>query len=1201
MELDFEKILQTNERTNQSETLLTEDDLSSGAEETVSKVVQQPAEAGSFADMFGTFLGGLSTKQQNFLNEAIKAQKEADPVGFAKRFGVTSFESPNFINKALYGTEASAPRGLRDVGRAQLELLDSLDSDNNPTEETLRLLPNFDAAAFADLKTAKSDTELAAAQRRRFLQDAGENRSIGSRITDMYDDGLSTGQQYKMLQLKDDAEIDDFLRRQFGKEARLLSPIAVGVDAAGDTIYEKIYQKRVGGQVHRLKVYDEFTGLRGLIADIYERSQNPDGDAAKRINGLIESVGASTINNTLTPSIVLPTLLSIAFPAFGAARLAGLGIKASGGSSILKQMGMALARGGSLAAANLTGQGAERGIAGEEAFQPDALNYADAAIEFGIGFMGPTIFQVMKAFFNEGENPLTKILGRTIAGKQERSAFVDQTARAFGEDFELPAAALLLQKGFGRGFARAIFGLTQGEGAEEFRNRAGKQMFQTIRKEIVDKPVGRLTPNDMRRLHGSYISAYNEQSGKSFIDSPEGINAAKAARENMLDMEQGFRNQAKALYGYIVDSAKSKNLKFEEDFQNILDNRLGQLQKLSTKVQERVVTRVKDDAGKITTEGIDRIPERLAAVANLIERMAPLGKAKSVTTGEFSSVMDQLFTLKTEIKLATDEAGGNIPEAVTMRETLDEMISSVIELPAFTARNSDAKQYFSVANDIYETIGSLKASNFYQQAARDGRTDVFKNFISPLMAGDTDFELDTLITLKNILEFKPELLKTAAVGRTVKGKPGAPLAEIKKNFRKNLTEAAYKRMFASADVGSFLSKFLNTKDLRTADASNEAFAFLFPNKKMREQILDTAVKKQRVDREAALFTDAVQTVNPGDLSSADIAKTFYDKAAQAYAEAPDAGRAMIERYINNYPGSESLPGKNRLLPQLQSDLLQRVLSKATGTVITREGSKEPLVENVVNFNKLQATIAELQKNPFDKEYMDIVLSQGTGLQGVSDINKLLTLAREVGEVFTNLLPASGESIAGAELGMAPTQPGFLNTKTLFDYGYRLLVTRKMADIFLEPFSRDRIEKIINSDALPNRKAEILAGYLIRRRNQKAEEDRTFVNIDGTFYTKENYNGPQKAPIFREFERLKKANENLLPDVLRKQESQAPIRPDVDVTNIQSAPIPEAPVGLNIPAVPATGGQGIAALPAPETVQQLAQVGLPLFGGPSGPG
>ena len=1188
--LDLKALIGNTEPQLPERQLLSKEDLETGQRETASKIVEQPAEAGTFADTFGVELGGLNSAQYRFLSNAIQAQKQANPVAFAERFG----QDDN-----LYSD--SSVISLNDVGRAQQAVLESLDSDNNPTEETFRILPSLDAASFADAKTAKSDTELAAAQRRRFLRDAGENRSIGSRITDMYDDGLTGLQQYQLLQLDDDAEIDDFLRRQFGKEARLLSPIAVGVDAEGETIYEKIYQKNVGGQVHRLKVYDEFTGLRGLISDVYERAQNPEGEAAQRINGLLQSFGASAFNNTFTPSIIIPTLLSLAFPALGAARLAGLGIKGTKqGSTILRQMGNALARGASLAGGALVGQDIERGIAGEDSVvrtgKYDALNYADAAIEFGIGFMGPTVFQAMKALFNEGENPLTKILGRQIAAKEERSALLEQTARVFGKDFEVPAAALILQKGFGRGFARAIFGLTQGAGAEEFRNRAGKQMFQVISKEIADKPVGRLTPNDMRRLHGSYMAAHNDAAAKTLIDSPDGIAAAKQARENLIDMEQAMRNNAKGLYSFISDSAKSKNLKFDEGFQKILDNRLGDLQKLATKVQERVVTRVKDAEGNITTEGIDRIPQRLAEVSDLITRMAPLAKAKSISTKEFSSVMDQLFTLKTEIELATNEIGGNIPQAVQMRETIDEMITSIIELPAFTARNSTAKQYFQAANDIYKTIGGLKASMFYQQAVYDGRTNTFRNFISPFLAGEKDFELDDLIALKNIVEFKPELLIPSAIGRNVGGQAGKPLPDIQKSFRKNLTEGAYKRLFAENDMGSFLRKFLNTKDLKTADVDNEVYKFLFPNKKNREQILDTAIKRENTQREAALFTDAVKVVNPGDLTSTDIAKTFYDQAKQAYSEAPGAGRAMIERYIKNYPGSESLPGKNRLLPQLQTDLLQRVLNASRGTVVVREGAKDAATEDLVSFDRLQKTIAEMQKNPFDREYMDIIMSQGTGLRGVSDINKMLTLAREVGQTFTNLLPASGESIAGAELGMAPTQPGFLKIGNLANYAYRLLITKKMADIFLEPYSRDRIQKIIDSDALPNRKAEILAGYLIRQRNQKADEERTFVNIDGTFYTKENYNGPQKADIFKEYERLKKADEELFPNILRKQEGKAPAQTSINVTNVQSAPIPEPITGLNIPAPAAAGGRGIAALPAPETARQLAQVGLPLFPG-----
>ena len=58
--------------------------------------------------------------------------------------------------------------------------------------------------------------------------------------------------------------------------------------------------------------------------------------------------------------------------------------------------------------------------------------------------------------------------------------------------------------------------------------------------------------------------------------------------------------------------------------------------------------------------------------------------------------------------------------------------------------------------------------------------------------------------------------------------------------------------------------------------------------------------------------------------------------------------------------------------------------------------------------------------------------------------------------------------------------------------------------------------------------------------------------------------------------------------------------NVTLPTVQSAPIPPARTGLNIPAAPTTGGQGIAGLASPATVQQLAQVGLPLFGGSSGP-
>jgi hypothetical protein len=52
-------------------------------------------------------------------------------------------------------------------------------------------------------------------------------------------------------------------------------------------------------------------------------------------------------------------------------------------------------------------------------------------------------------------------------------------------------------------------------------------------------------------------------------------------------------------------------------------------------------------------------------------------------------------------------------------------------------------------------------------------------------------------------------------------------------------------------------------------------------------------------------------------------------------------------------------------------------------------------------------------------------------------------------------------------------------------------------------------------------------------------------------------------------------------------------------SVPSAPIPPTPTGLNISTPTPTAGRGIAALPAPETTRQLAEVGLPLFGGTRG--
>ena len=91
---------------------------------------------------------------------------------------------------------------------------------------------------------------------------------------------------------------------------------------------------------------------------------------------------------------------------------------------------------------------------------------------------------------------------------------------------------------------------------------------------------------------------------------------------------------------------------------------------------------------------------------------------------------------------------------------------------------------------------------------------------------------------------------------------------------------------------------------------------------------------------------------------------------------------------------------------------------------------------------------------------------------------------------------------------------------------------------------------------------------------------------------------EKDRIFKRYDELRRGQSPL--DRLRGDAGDDVITgSNVNLPSLQSAPIPFPVTGLGIPAPAAAGGRGIAALPAPETAQQLAQVGLPLFGGTRG--
>jgi len=271
-----------------------------------------PDEAGSFIDMVGPAIGGNTPAQTKYIRDLIKQEQEKDPNAFLRKYGKVDFFTNEFISDP----------SLSPAGEAEARVLRSLTSLGGVFSDPTDVIPDFNRQKYEELADSKSQTALAADQRRFYLSRAGQNGEIGARITNMYDNGLDETLTFKLLQTQNDDEVNDILQENFGREARLLSPVQVGIDAEGKPIYEKIYQKEEGGQVYRLEIYDDFTDLRTFMLDTL-RAARGDEEAQSRLAEVFENSAAGAVENLASPEVVLP-MLAYAIPGLGQV---GLGVQ----------------------------------------------------------------------------------------------------------------------------------------------------------------------------------------------------------------------------------------------------------------------------------------------------------------------------------------------------------------------------------------------------------------------------------------------------------------------------------------------------------------------------------------------------------------------------------------------------------------------------------------------------------------------------------------------------------------------------------------------------------------------------------------------------------------------------------------------------------------------------------------------------------
>ena len=135
-----------------------------------------PDEAGSFIDMVGPAIGGNTPAQTKYIRDLIKQEQAKDPNAFLRKYGKVDFFTNEFISDP----------SLSPAGEAEARVLRSLTSLGGIFSDPTDVIPGFDRQKYNELADSKSQTALAADQRRFYLSRAGQNGEIGARITNMY-------------------------------------------------------------------------------------------------------------------------------------------------------------------------------------------------------------------------------------------------------------------------------------------------------------------------------------------------------------------------------------------------------------------------------------------------------------------------------------------------------------------------------------------------------------------------------------------------------------------------------------------------------------------------------------------------------------------------------------------------------------------------------------------------------------------------------------------------------------------------------------------------------------------------------------------------------------------------------------------------------------------------------------------------------
>lgn len=693
------------------------------------------------------------------------------------------------------------------------------------------------------------------------------------------------------------------------------------------------------------------------------------------------------------------------------------------------------------------------------------------------------------------------------------------------------------------------------------------------------------------------------------ITDPEvqiGAPTARLALEKLSNFQTNMKSLRNTMYKNALKGAPD----VEVDFTDALDNYNTLLDQARKKAPARFVgtdkevdTGIVDAAGKPTTRvqsdgtqesTLGAIPKELDDLAEQIGNLQPIMTSTQVGEDVFPA-LEQMYNLKRRFnaklyRLAKEDEGGALLERMRpVEEALDNMMETIIERAPANVKNQ-----LEAGNSVARLISDLPIVDFYADALFAGDRNAFTTLTTNLLSNPG-------VLKENVRTLFYDIANAVAIKNRTAKRAGAVSSELAEtsfaDFKNLVGESAIVGL--AADSRQFLTRLgnlmgggeiKNLSDL--ADIKDNAnLKFLFTDDQI-QTLVKNAENTISGNNSLAKLTAAGLTK---DSSTRDIIRELASKV-----DAPggtDAGIKQLKQILPNFEAAK---------PQLRAFIFDDLLQKAAP-------------DGEINFAQLRKSIDALKNGEGEKgialrEIYNFAFTDAKG--DMVDGQLLDDIQLIAGRLAENVSDAGADIATGAEAGKVAKGSIVTNPKVAIDFLKKYVIAGHIANFVTKPIEAKRVAAIAKEVDSPITKQKLLKTLV------NYSFSTSMQNRDIDFYTLDtNAEGFQENPKLQKALNLISRSER---EVIKERrrgfkqdsgifdfiESQIGLRGEqgddvltgsnVTLPTVQSAPIPPARTGLNIPAAPTTGGQGIAGLASPATVQQLAQVGLPLFGGSSGP-